>query len=138
MAILKFRKGADAKLSDHFTSNDFDCKCNSAVCETQIDEDLIAKLEALRSQTGPLQINSGYRCAAYQDELRARGYPTSTGPSTHSEGRAADVIATSPRLSGPALETEARIAGFLAVGVAPTWIHCDTRSDKVRRWTYTS
>jgi uncharacterized protein YcbK (DUF882 family) len=136
MSLLTFRKGSDAKLSDHFTSNEFDCACNSAVCETQIDEDLITKLEALRAQTGPLKINSGYRCQAYQDELRARGYPTSAGPSTHSEGRAADVEPTNTRLAGVTIEPLARAAGFMAVGVAPTWIHVDLRNDKIRRWTY--
>jgi uncharacterized protein YcbK (DUF882 family) len=138
MAILVFKKGENAILSDHFNSTEFDCPCDSIDCTTQIDSDLIPKLEALReSVQAPLRINSGYRCQRYQDELRARGYETSLGPSTHSEGRAADVMSEDSRLSGAALEPLARQVGFRSVGVGHSWIHVDLRDDKDRHWEYT-
>lgn len=141
MALLTFPKGANVAIISngvsHFISNEFDCGCRDPQCETKIDQDLVDKLEALRSKIGqPLNINSGYRCELYQNELRARGYQTAVGPSTHTDGRAADVATENPRLTGPELEQAARAVGFLAIGVAPRWIHVDLRSDKLRRWTY--
>lgn len=135
MSVLKLVKGSDVILSTNFRSSEFDCSCG--VCqETLVDEDLIAKLEAFRSQVGsPLKINSGYRCRNKQDELRASGYETSAGPSTHEAGRAADVVRADAGSTGLELEAAARAAGFSSVGVAHNWVHVDLRPG-YRRWQY--
>lgn len=137
MAILTYQKGIHVTLTPHFISTEFDCPCKT--CKTTlIDEQLIEYLEALRgSVQSPLRINSGYRCAEYQNELRLRGYETATGRSTHEDGRAADVMRTDAQSSGIELEKLAREVGFKAVGVGHNWIHVDLRSDKERRWLYT-
>ncbi len=136
MALLTYPKDSNERLSTHFMLREFDCPCQVCV-ETILDSALISKLEALRAQTGPLRINSGYRCSNYQTELRLRGYETATGVSQHTEGRAADVMSEDSRFSGVALESFARTAGFMAVGVGGTWVHVDLRDDKERRWEYT-
>lgn len=135
MAILRFKKDVDTALSPHFNVREFVCPCPQCT-ETLVDSALITLLEKMRSQTGPLKISSGYRCQHYQSELCARGYPTSSGISTHSTGRAVDVKSEDSRFSGATLEQFARQAGFRAVGVAPSWVHVDLRDDKDRRWTY--
>lgn len=139
MPLLTFRKDADANLSPHFNVSEFKCPCPQCT-ETKIDTDLIARLETLRAQTGPLKINSGYRCEHYQDELRLRGYETAVGVSQHTLGRAADVAGADTQFAGAELARMARIAGFKAVGVARTWVHLDLRGQddgKIRTWTYT-
>lgn len=137
MAILRFNKDVLTKLSLHFSVPEFPCPCPQCT-ETKIDSDLIDKLEALRSQTGPLRIDAGggYRCSHYQTELRLRGYETAVGVSQHELGRAADVKSEDSRFTGAELENMARKAGFMAVGVGKDWIHVDLRSDKERRWVY--
>lgn len=132
---MKYRKGERAQLSKYFNSSEFDCHCPQCT-ETEIDPRLVTLLTALRTKTGPLRINSGFRCAHYQDELRARGFETSAGKSQHELGRAADVSAADSRLSGAEIEALAREVGFRAVGVAKNWAHLDTRDDKDRHWTY--
>lgn len=132
--ISTYPKESDVLLSPHFYLREFSCPCPQCTTTT-IDSDLITKLEAIRTLAGPIKINSGYRCPHHQDELRAAGYPTSTGPSTHSEGRAIDFMSEDSRFSGASLEDFARSCGFTSVGVAPNWVHCDLRPG-YRRWTY--
>ncbi len=87
--------------------------------------------EALRK---PLAITSGYRCHAYQQELKARGYETAVGVSQHELGRAADLVC--PDLTGEELARTARACGFKAVGTGRKFIHVDLRADKERAWNY--
>jgi uncharacterized protein YcbK (DUF882 family) len=138
MPVLTYKKGENAVLSPHFKSGEFVCPCSNCK-ETKVDSDLITKLQELREKVGsPLRVNSGYRCQAYQDELRARGYETSSGISQHTLGRAADVMRADPGSNGVELEKLARLVGFKAVGVGHSWIHIDLRDDKERRWEYKS
>lgn len=135
--ILRFNKGERVNLSKHFNVREFQCPCDYEDCkETKIDQDLIAKLEKMREEAGPLRINSGFRCQHYQDELRARGYETSAGISQHTLGRASDVMRADEGSVGLELEKIARKAGFKAVGVGSSFIHVDLRDDKERRWEY--
>lgn len=133
--LNQYMKGANAALSPHFNSREFDCSCPQCTVSL-IDSELIAKLEVVRGTTGPLKTNSGYRCQHKQDELRLAGYETSLGVSQHELGRAADITTPDSRFTGPELEAKAREAGFMAVGVGQYWIHVDLRNDKDRRWVY--
>jgi uncharacterized protein YcbK (DUF882 family) len=137
VAVKSYPKMSQENLSDHFKVPEFSCPCTSCT-ETIIDSYLIVKLEALRLLLQvPIRINSGYRCANYQAELRLRGYETAIGLSQHQLGRAADIMASEGDISGGVLETLSRQAGFRAVGVGNVWVHVDLRDDKDRRWTYT-
>jgi uncharacterized protein YcbK (DUF882 family) len=132
--VLQYQKKEGRKLSDHFVSDEFDCPCDKCVV-TLIDLSLVERLEQVRAiLSAPIRINSGYRCASYQADLRARGYETATGISQHQLGKAADIM--SEPLTGLELERAARAAGFKAVGVGGTWAHVDLRDDKDRRWEY--
>lgn len=137
MAVLKYKKGQNGILSPHFTMSEFDCPCTNCT-DTEVDTALIDKLELFRNGVGiPVKINSGYRCANYQNDLRLRGYETAIGVSQHELGRAADVMREDAQSSGIELEAIARSCGFKAVGVGHNWIHVDLRDDKERRWEYT-
>lgn len=127
MAILEYRKGSKTKLSAHFNSSEFDCKCS--VCTvTYVDSELIDILEDLRSEVNaPLKIHSGYRC---EDHNRAIGGAQN---STHTTGRAVDIS-----IKNLDLLYEEACQHFYAVGDGRSkgFIHVDTRSDKTRRWNY--
>ena len=137
---MEYPKNANMALSEHFTSSEFDCPCDSPVCTmTWIDPKLIELLEKMRVIVcAPLVVErgGGYRCRPYQLELARRGYETAKGISQHERGRAAD-IHTRGKSSGLELEDVARAVGFRAVGVARVWIHVDLRSECDLRWTYT-
>ena len=72
------------RLSPHFTSGEFRCKCCG---KTKIDTALIDLLEKLFPALGLGKINviSGYRCAKHDKEVGGRG------AGSHVEGYAADV-----------------------------------------------
>jgi uncharacterized protein YcbK (DUF882 family) len=134
--VLQYKKKEGRKLSDHFISDEWDCPCDKCVF-TLIDLTLVERLEQVRALlSAPIRINSGYRCASYQAELKARGYETAVGTSQHELGKAADIMADGSDVPGGTLETLSRQAGFKAVGVGHNWCHVDLRDDKERRWEY--
>jgi uncharacterized protein YcbK (DUF882 family) len=124
------------QVSKHFFSNEFRCRCLDPKCtETIIDEELLAMLDKLRDEVGkPVVITSGYRCFARQTQLLKSGLQTSKKRSQHELGKAVDIMVDG--MTGLELEEVAKKVGFKSIGVAPMWIHVDTRSDKDRRWIY--
>lgn len=133
--MTAYQKGVPTQVGLHFSSTEFDCQCKRAECQTtQIDSDLIRKLESLRSSVqSPLIIASGYRCKAHQASLRAAGMQAAA-LSQHELGRAADVRVVG--LTSAVLREHARMVGFKAIGFARSFIHLDLRQDRVRNWNY--
>lgn len=124
--------GENFKLSKHFNSSEFEDGVSSYVL---IDFNLIHVLEKMRVELNcPIQITSAFRGEAKQAALKAQGYETASGISTHQVGSAVDI--STGIHSGEELEKIARKHGIRAVGVASTWIHIDMRMDKDRRWEY--
>lgn len=130
---MNFAKGTKEPLSAHFSPKEFDCPCDK--CDsTEIDLELIKRLETMRDLAkAPIYINSGYRCANHQAELRAKGFETARGVSTHELGQAADIC--TDLHCGLELAQLAANAGFTSVGTGLTWIHVDTRPG-LRSWSY--
>ena len=83
--FIWWKRGADMQISEHFTTNEFECPCGK--CESQkISRDLISKLEHVRHDfNDPIKVNSGYRC---KEHNAAVGGHVS---SSHVEGLAADI-----------------------------------------------
>lgn len=129
-----WNKGEDGLASYHFKLGEFDCKCKQPSCvEQRLSEELVEKLEGLRVEwDGPLQVTSGFRCQWYQDDLKRRGYDTAAGTSPHQLGNAADLA---PRHDVPRLSVMAQ-KYFKAIGTGRSFIHVDTRADKIHRWSY--
>lgn len=128
-------------LSDHFDAYEFECPCKYTSCiEQKIAKKLIEKLDTVRSSLKcPLHVNSGYRCAKYQEELRNRGYETSAGVSQHELGNAADIFPVGQAyiVAKKVIELRDLVSAlFKAVGEARTFFHVDLRDDKTRRWVY--
>jgi hypothetical protein len=82
--IIQIPKGADLKLSEHFTAKEFQCTC--ANCNvTLVSAELVEFLEYIRVQIGePIQVTSGYRCKPHNK------FVGGALNSLHTEGLAAD------------------------------------------------
>lgn len=131
--VYKWNKGENRQLSAHFWTHEFVCPCVYKACvEQRVSCELISKLEQVRYEYGyPLTVLSGWRCAAHQSDLASQGYETAKGLSQHELGQAADI-------QGQYAVTLKQVATryFKAIGIAKTWLHVDTRGDKIRRWGY--
>jgi len=139
--LYRWNKGKEYKLSDNFSTYEFECSCDRKDCREQfLRKGLVDKLQLMRDQTNePIRVNSGYRCKEYQEKLRKKGLPTAKKVSQHELGGAVDI--TSARTGGnpgPRFAKFTIIAEglFDAIGYAKGWLHVDMRSDKKRTWTY--
>lgn len=136
MGQIFWTRGDTSPLSTHFSKAEFTCQCKNSDCQDQmIEQQLIDKLEQMRNDLGqPIKINSGFRCAKHQQELREGGLETAVGKSTHELGQAADISCPIP--IDDLMDCAAKY--FLAIGKASKWLHCDLRgpAGKIRRWTY--
>ena len=123
-----WEKGEQFQLGTHFSSKEFECKCDLKGCKKQhISKDLIVKLDRTRTKLKtPLVITSGYRCEEHNKAIGGAKH------SQHPKGNAADVRARHMNKLYNLLELE-----FKAIGDArDSFIHIDVRNNKKRRWTY--
>lgn len=116
------------KLSEHFSSLEFACKCGCG--SANVDAALVQALETLRAKIGhAITINSGLRCVKHNQ--RCGGSPSSQ----HLFGRAADIAVAG--MTGEELYRYARtIPAFRGFGVAGGWLHVDVRAGAAARWRY--
>lgn len=128
MGICTYKKGTAYKLSENFTSNEFDCHGNGCCSATKIDESLVFYLQKIREHFGqPITISSGYRCPTHNKNEGGE-----TG-SRHTKGQAADIV-----VKGVAPAEVAKYAesvGILGIGLYETkndgfFVHIDTRTYK--------
>lgn len=125
MAVITYKRGASVKLSSHFNSNEFDCKCGKC-SNTLIDTDLISKLESLFAEMGAdkIIVNSGYRCPAHSVAVGG------TATDAHTRGIGADITVyvdgapVKPIIAAAASER----VGFSGIGLMATNIHDDVRN----------
>jgi uncharacterized protein YcbK (DUF882 family) len=116
----------------NFKADEFKC---SHCGDNEIKEELLDKLQALRSRYGkPMRITSGYRCPRHPIEA------AKSAPGPHSSGLACDVGvegADAHKLLGLALD-----AGFKGIGVQQKgtgrFLHLDllNASNRPTVWSY--
>ena|SRR6056300_260691 len=96
-----------------------------------MDTDFLSKLEEAREIAGlPFRITSGYRTKDHNQEVG--GVPNSS----HLIGVASDIAVSSGSERYTILNALIK-AGFKRIGVAKTFIHCDTDPNKPNSvWTY--
>jgi uncharacterized protein YcbK (DUF882 family) len=114
----------------YFTLNEFDCPSHQG-SGVNMDGDFIAKLEQAREIAGiPFKINSGYRTKERNEQVGG------VSNSSHLIGVAADIAVGSGHDRYVILSALIK-AGFRRIGVAKTFIHCDTDDSKPNSvWTY--
>ena len=126
--MATYTKGSNTKLSEHFTSSEFDCKGAGCCKETIINPQLVEYLQAIRSHFNqPITITSGYRCSTHNTRVGG-----ATG-SRHSKGDAADIVVKN--VSSREVAKYAESIGIKGIGLYETaddgyFTHIDTRTTK--------
>ncbi len=121
----------------NFSIGELVCRCGCA--RADMDAAFMSLLQALRDETGPLVIASGFRCPAHNSRVSSTG---SRGP--HTTGKAVDI-----RCFGDAahrLVAAALSAGVTGIGVAQSgargsrFIHLDVleaaEAEGLRPWVW--
>jgi len=111
---------------NYFSLSEFDCPSLGG-SSVNMDRDFLTKLDLAREYAGiPFKITSGYRTKEHNEELRKKGYKASAN-SSHLVGKAADIAVSSGAERYVILNALIK-AGFKRIGIAKTFIHCDTDS----------
>ncbi len=116
------------KLSEHFDSSEFACKCGCGGMHNGADVDprLVQVLERMRVTLGvPLELSCGYRCPSHNAEVGG------VWNSQHVYGKAADVQRPSS-VSLQRLFDVAVAAGADGVGIYDWGVHVDVRGYPAR------
>lgn len=121
-----------SKLSDHFDSEEFKCKCCGKLPKNGINPKLIELLESIRKRTGkPITVtpHGGYRCE-HQNKL--------SGGAKHSQhllGNAADIKVSGLTPIEVRLFLKANFDDKIGgMGAYPSFTHVDVR-ESYARWT---
>lgn len=124
--IKEYKKGVDEKLSEHFSSTEFDCHCSYPECKiTYIDTDLVDYLEKKRAQFNEvIKLSNGFRCVRHNKEVGGK-----VG-SFHIIGKAADIVFVSRDITAAAYLFED--ANGLGVYKNKHFIHVDVRGYKAQ------
>ena len=98
--------------------------------------DFLKKLDRARDIAKiPFKISSGFRTAQHNVTLRKQGYKASAN-SSHLKGCAADIVCKDSG-TRQKIVNGLIMAGFTRIGIADTFIHCDTDKDKTDAiWLY--
>ena len=122
------------KLSPHFDSKEFECRCCGALPAGGMDPALIVLLEDIRANFAPcaVTITSGYRCADHNKKVGG------AKSSQHMDGTAADIRVFRDGTPIP----PAKVADYVeklhpdkyGVGRYKGWTHVDTRV-RPARWS---
>ena len=131
--MITWLKGQKIKLSPNFSTIEFQCRCTYASCKVQtLDMALVTKLQFIRDELKvSISPTSAYRCSKKQADLSQDPRVETVPNSSHMQGIACDFTTKDLRKAADLANTY-----FDAVGVSPSFIHVDLRSDKKRRWTY--
>lgn len=116
------------KLSEHFDSSEFACKCGCGGLHNgaDINPRLVQVLERMRQRCGrPLELSCGYRCPTHNAEVGG------VWNSQHVYGTAADVQ-TPDGMSVIELAALAEECGADGIGVYDWGVHVDVRGYAAR------
>ena len=118
----------------HFKLSEFDSDVKGS--GKNMKRDFLKKLDKARDIAKiPFKITSGFRTPQHNERLKKEGYKVSAN-SSHLKGLAAD-IACSDSGTRQKIVNGLIVAGFTRIGIADTFIHCDTDTDKTDAiWLY--
>ena len=118
----------------HFKLSEFDSDVKGS--GKNMKRVFLKKLDKARNIAGvPFKITSGFRTPQHNERLKKEGYKVSAN-SSHLKGLAADIACLDSGTRQKILNGLI-MAGFTRVGIADTFIHCDTDTDKTDAiWLY--
>ncbi len=115
------------QLTNHFTKEEFDCKCGCGNGDIVISEKLVWELECVReAYKKPMRITSGIRCLAHNRKIGSRD------TSSHVKGLAADIHCTDMWTRLELVRRLLRDGEFERIGINKKFIHVDVDYDKPR------
>ena len=117
-----------SRLSEHFTTRDFSCRCGNCNNEIKISLGLIGGLELLRSKLkSRINIIKGYQCPECADST------PKTRKNYHAYGIAADITVDKKDIH-EVFQIAEEIPEFKGIGINLTnnWVHVDTRKEEIR------
>lgn len=120
-----------------FKLKEFDSPDQPGSGKKNMNINFVERLDQAREMAGvSFIITSGYRTKKYNDDLKNRGYKTSSS-SEHMKGNAAD-IATPTSMSRYKILKALLDVGFRRIGIGKSFIHVDCASDKSQEvvWNY--
>lgn len=126
--MASYKKGQATKLSNNFSSTEFDCHGKGCCEVTYVNPKLVEYLQKIREHFGkPITITSGYRCYTHNKNVGG------ANGSRHTKGDAADIVVSgvSPREVAKYAES----IGVKGIGLYETqadgyFTHIDTRDSK--------
>ncbi len=111
----------------HFKLSEFDSDVKGS--GKNMKRDFLKKLDKARDIAKiPFKITSGFRTPQHNVNLRKQGYKASAN-SSHLKGCAADIICKDSG-TRQKIVNGLIMAGFTRIGIADSFIHCDTDQDK--------
>ena len=127
-------------LTRNFSHAEIACKCNRCKGAAKISPELMAWLQAMRDDIGPIRITSGVRCRQHPE---SRTRPTSShvpndlGDGEGRVGHAVDIWAPGSGRRFRLLQA-ALAAGFVRVGIGKGFLHLDNDYKKTQgvAWDY--
>ena len=119
----------------YFKLSEFDSP-DSKGSGKNMTRDFLKKLDRARDIANiPFKISSGFRTPQHNVNLRKQGYKASANLS-HLKGCAADIVCKDSG-TRQKIVNGLIMAGFTRIGIADTFIHCDTDKDKTDAiWLY--
>lgn len=118
------------KLTEHFDSGEFRCKCGCGHGDFLMDPELIQGLEELREMISqPIIVNSAYRCDQHNADVGGVEH------SFHTQGKAADISVsgmTAMRLASWCEQVDAFARGGIGIYPHNHFVHVDVGPR--RRW----
>lgn len=112
----------------YFELSEFDSP-DSKGSGSNMTRDFLKKLDRARGIAKvPFKISSGFRTPQHNVNLKEQGYKASAN-SSHLKGCAADIICKDSGTRQKIVDGLIQ-AGFTRIGIAKTFIHCDTDKDK--------
>ena len=99
--------------------------CDGIICYNKMDSNLLKMLDKARGYANtPFKLTSTWRSVEKNNSLK-----NSSKNSSHLKGRAVD-IACADSVTRQKIVNGLIMAGFTRIGIADTFIHCDTDKDK--------
>ena len=124
--VKTYPRTPDVKLSANFELHEFACKDNGVSKTVLVDDELVQRLEQLRTKLGgkAININSGYRTPAHDKAVGG------SGSGMHTKGKAVDIWVQG--LTCVQLGMAAKEVGFRGIGMyhrkaSEQVVHVDTR-----------
>jgi hypothetical protein len=115
----------------YFTTSEFECPCDCGFgsLEEDISEELIGKLNIMRTLYGQsMVVTSGARCDEYNHAIGGVENSAHLPHPVSGQCRAVDILVRNGKARLDLIDL-ARVTGFERIGIAPNFLHLDVEDE---------